>query len=155
MIVFDLDGTLSNHHWRYALHIAGGKRDYDAYHAVLGMDSPIPWMVGVFWAMRNSSGALVEFWTGRPEQYRAATEGWITEFLFNGNSAWLRKGLFHTNLRMRPDGDSRPNAELKRDWVRLCAKEGKPVRLAFEDMETTAKMYREEGVQCLLVLPTF
>lgn len=75
--------------------------------------------------------------TGRPEALRAVTERWLRQF------------FRFDQLFMRPNGDFRLNAEIKRDTLTqtiLPRAHGRAL-YAFEDDAQALQMYRESGVR--------
>lgn len=148
MIVFDLDGTLSNHAWRRRLYLDGTDKDWHRYNEAAQKDDPVPGMATLFWRCCMGAGARAEIWTGRPERYREATEAWLTENLFNGNDMWRRGGILKVPLRMRQEGDLRSSVEIKREWLRAAPEF---VTLAIDDREDVVRMFEQEGVTCLIV----
>jgi hypothetical protein len=136
IFVFDIDGVLADNRHRLH-HIRNGKRDYDAFYATVGLDTPIHPIVRVATALLNSGAATVELWTGRRESSRAETETWLQ-----------RCGVFGYNkLRMRADKDYRKAVVVKKEWLDQCYPCEKPV-LVFEDHPDNVKMYRDSGVIC-------
>lgn len=80
---------------------------------------------------------LVVVSTGRPEALREVTERWLQQF------------FEFEHLFMRPKGDFRLNAEVKRDVLTnsiLPLAEGRQA-YAFEDDAGSLQMYREAGVR--------
>lgn len=85
----------------------------------------------------NRCDPLVVVSTGRPEALRTVTERWLQQF------------FQFDHLFMRPDGDLRLNAEVKRDTLTnaiLPLAEGRQV-YAFEDDAESLHMYQQSGVR--------
>lgn len=85
----------------------------------------------------NRCQPLVVVSTGRPEALRAVTERWLRQF------------FQFEHVFMRPKGDCRLNAEIKRDVLTqtiLPLAQGRTV-YAFEDDASALEMYRESGVR--------
>ena len=91
LIVFDLDGTLSDDSHRQH-YVAKPNRDFKSYYAGMSLDKPIVPVVNTMLALAARHD--VEIWTGRPEQYRQCTVDWLL-------------GIPYIRLRMRADGDNR------------------------------------------------
>ena len=56
-------------------------------------------------------------------------------------------GLGRRFVLLRPDGDSTPDQDLKRDWLRGYGKER--ILFAVDDRQKVVDMWRAEGVVCL------
>lgn len=80
---------------------------------------------------------LVVVSTGRPEALREVTEKWLCQF------------FQFEHLFMRPDGDFRLNAEVKRDALTnaILPLAGSRQAYAFEDDAGSLQMYQELGVR--------
>jgi phosphoglycolate phosphatase-like HAD superfamily hydrolase len=130
-IVFDLDGTLCDHHWRLTLlpevGADGGKSDadYADYNSQHEQDAAIN-MLNFAQARACHPDALVVFLTARPQRYERTTLRWLREKA--GVTAptgarpigqrprrqnWDGQDATDCVVIMRPDGDCRPSTELK------------------------------------------
>lgn len=137
-MVFDLDLTLADSAWRASL--AKEKR-WDEFHAGIPRDPADP-LVAFLLRAALGSGYRVALVTGRPEERRAATEDWLR-----------RKAVPWHELRMRADGDYRPDVEVKREHLVAMRREGLRVVLVLDDRDRVVSMWREEGVPCWQVRP--
>lgn len=137
-VVFDLDGTLALAEHRQH-HLLKQPKDWDAWHAECGEDTPCQPLLDVMAAMVICNHD-VEIWTGRGEQVKSETLEWFRE------RAWF--DLINVKLIMREKGDFRPDTELKREWY--DAADPKP-DLIFEDRARVVKMWRGLGVVCCQV----
>lgn len=137
-VVFDLDGTLSDasHRLHY---IKGDKKNWDQFYAQCVADGPIWPMIHTSAAFYRQGNIKVEIWTGRSDVVREETEKWLVKY-----------GVQYHNLRMRPDGDYRPDVELKHAWLEDSAVTGFP-NLVFEDRPGMVDMYRSNGIMCCQV----
>jgi hypothetical protein len=138
-IVIDLDGTLANvGHRRHF--VAGKKRDYEAFHALLDKDPVNVWCAEI---MRSFADRDPEFRvvlvSARPKHVKEATIAWLTKHHL--------QYLFHDLFLLRPTGDSTPDQELKRDWLHKYGKDR--VLFVVDDRSKVVKMWREEGLVCL------
>ncbi len=134
-VVVDLDGTLSDARARRHF-VTGKRRDYEAFHARLGDDPVFEWCRTLMTGM----GAIcihVVIVTARNEGCELATRDWLARNEVHFNELHL----------VRPDGDTTPDHELKRRWLRAYGPER--ILFAVEDRTRVADMFREEGVPCL------
>ena len=136
-VVFDLDGTLSDCSVRRHL-VEGKDRDYEAFHARLQED-PLNECCWLMMRAFSESGSEVVLVSARPTSTKKATRKWLSD---NGVVNYDKLFL------LRPEGDFTPAAELKRAWLLNYGKER--VLLAVDDCPKVARMFREEGVPCLL-----
>lgn len=133
-VVFDLDGTLAlTEHREHFL--ARHPKDWRGFYAACDKDTPCHPLVSVAQGLW-SAGHVVEIWSGRSDEVREKTEAWL--------ESW---DLRHLTLRMRPEGDHRPDTTLKAEWLR---KHGKP-DLVFEDRASMVAMWRSHGIVCCQV----
>lgn len=138
VIIFDIDGTLSNP--KHRLHfIQGAKKDWPAFYSAAADDPVNVPMLFIYSALKQSCHPV--FVTGRPESIRKATE------------AWLRKNFVTDDapidLFMRKGGDYRPDFMLKQDILKALRKAGYAPLAAIEDRQQVVAMYRREGLLCL------
>lgn len=144
MIVFDLDGTLSNPAHRLH-HILGEEKDWDAFFKACGEDAPIQYALDILEMYLTLGRHRVEIWTGRSEIVRVETTHWLRD---HGVSM---KRL--CSLRMRPFGDKRHDVDVKMEWLREIEGEGFSVELAFEDRTSVVEWWRANGIPCYQVAP--
>lgn len=151
-IILDLDGTLSDHEWR--LHHVKGKnkneKDWDAFYTGVQYDEPIKDMCALVHAVKamydkmalstGSPKLRVIVVTGRSEVCRSGTLEWL-ESVFDKE--------YNQDVRMRQEGDHRPDNLVKRDLI----SDIDPNRVWFvlEDRHQVAEMYRERGFRVLHV----
>ena len=150
-IVFDLDGTLSNDEHR-AHYLTGDKKDWDAYFDACDGDMPHTHIVTVLKALSHQ-GHDIEIWTGRSERVRDKTIAWLAE---QGITVYPPPGLATRGvetLRMRPEGDLRPDTVLKHEWLEQARERGEAPDLAFDDRDRVVEMWRAAGIPCCQVAP--
>lgn len=137
IVIVDLDGTLANVDHRRAL-VKGRHRDYDRFHALCTDDPPNAWCVRLVEAMR-AAGFEIRIVSGRPVSVLPQTREWLSR-VFPG-APDLSVEL------LRSPGDSTPDVELKRLWLRGIDKS----RVAFcvDDRKRIVDMWRAEGLICL------
>jgi hypothetical protein len=134
-IVFDLDGTLSDPSHRIHF-LEREKKDWRAFYAACGEDRPHYPIIRVLQAL-YLTGSDIEIWTGRSEEVREQTMTWLA-----------LEGIPHVNVKMREEGDHRPDTVLKLEWLESCS--SKP-RLVFEDRASVVEMWRANGIPCCQV----
>jgi hypothetical protein len=136
-VVFDLDGTLAlTEHRNHFLDRE--KKDWRGFYAACDKDEPC-WQIVRILSALNATGAHVEIWTGRSSEVRIKTCRWLDE-----------NGIGYITLRMRDEGDHRPDIILKKEWLDAC--DVKP-SLVFEDRASVVSMWRENGIRCCQVAP--
>lgn len=134
-VVVDLDGTLANVEHRLHL-VKREKPDFDAFYAAVAGDGVNEWCARLMASM-SVAGYDVVIVSARRQECEAATRKWLE-----------RNAIPFTDLRLlRPDGDSTPDQELKRAWLRAYGKEN--VLFVVDDRQKVVDMWREEGVTCL------
>lgn len=134
-LVVDLDGTLADLGHRLHL-VKGPKKDFDTFYSLVGGDGLNEWceqLMRLFWA----SGFEVVIVSARRRACDADTRRWLKEFQVRYSSLFL----------LRPDGDSTPDQELKRAWLKAYG----PERILFvvDDRQKVVDMWRSEGMTCL------
>lgn len=116
--IFDLDGCISNHHWRERWLPANPTRceDWDHYHRRLSNDLPLNG--GAFSRAMEEVQASKEkclfIVTARPRRFESETRKWLLrEFGIQPIGCGKLSFNSRTYLLMRPDGDMRSSPELK------------------------------------------
>lgn len=105
--VFDIDGVLANHNHRKH-YIDETPKDWEAYYGGMLDDGRVNFTCDLVTEFK-AEGHFVVLATGRPEKYRDDT------------CEWMKKvGIYDDVdlMLMRPDGDFRPNPEVKEDHAR-------------------------------------
>lgn len=135
VIVIDLDGTLANvDHRRHF--VQGKHRNYEAFHAAL-VDDPVNEWCKTIISQFSLCGYLIRLVSARPKSTETATRLWLNK----------NKIYFDTLDILRPDGDSTPDQELKRAWLKHTGKED--ILFVIDDRQKVVNMWREEGLVCL------
>jgi hypothetical protein len=134
-IVFDIDGTLSDPSHRLH-HIQGARKDWDGFFAACRSDAPLPHMVEL--ARSMMARHEVQFWTGRPERTRTDTHHWLLDC----GLAWTLQHREGFVLRMRADGDHRPDDIVKLEYLDA----GWTPDLIFEDRSRVVDAFRARGI---------
>lgn len=140
VVIFDMDGTLSDCSWRQH-HVQGEKKNWPKFFEECGSD---PYRVGVLdWAHavgRSDEYELVIV-SGRPEdRCGKQTLAWLEEY-----------SVPFTHLFMRKRGDSRKDDIVKQEILDGIGRE----RVAFtvDDRPQVIRMWRANGVKCYDVGP--
>jgi FMN phosphatase YigB (HAD superfamily) len=136
-IIFDLDGTLALTDHR-AHFLKREKKDWRSFYAACDQDQPCHPIIRTMLAL-YTTGADVEIWTGRSMEVFEKTRAWLEE-----------QGAGFIPIRMREEGDHRPDTVLKEEWLNHC--DAKP-RLVFEDRASVVAMWRSHGIVCAQVAP--
>ena len=137
-IIFDIDGTLSLVGDR-AKYLRQSPKDWDSFYNACHEDEPNWGIIAIYHAMRHTyfRDHAIILLTGRRESTRAKTVMWLRKY-----------GIPDDVLLMRPDGDYRPDTELKPELL-------KPYNITeaivFEDRTSVVKMWRDMGYTCLQV----
>lgn len=136
-IVFvDVDGTLAD--VRHRLHHIRGsaRKNWKAFFEAMDRDTPIASTVA--WVHSLAEMHDIVIITGRPEHYRKRT------------IAWLKKNKVpFSDIFMRPDGDHRPDYEVKKEALARWPKSR--IKLVIEDRPPVCEMWLREGIRCVLV----
>ena len=134
-MVFDLDGTLSDHSHRRHL-VEGTPRRWSEFWERCSEDVPIALTIDLARSLIKD-GCRVEIWTGRSEGVSDETQEWLE-----------CHGVAFHKLLMRPTGNYLPANDLKAWW--LEGLDEYPV-LAVDDRRICADWWMHNGVPCLLV----
>ncbi|MBS3927757.1 MAG: hypothetical protein KGZ65_04115 [Sphingomonadales bacterium] len=142
-IVIDLDGTLADVKHRRHL-VAGKKRNYEAFHALLKQDpvnTPVAMLMSgmAFYGRSQYTDSIykVVIVSARPESVVEETRVWLM----------LNEIQYDELHLLRPTDDSTPDQELKRAWLNKYGKER--ILFVVDDRAKVVKMWREEGITCL------
>lgn len=132
VVIFDLDGCLSDH--RHRLHLAHQKK-YDEYHSLCKYDAAMNKRVLEYYV--HHIDFHIVFLTGRNERWRLETAHWIM----------LNLGMTADEYRlfMRPDGDKTPAPEFKLRVV-TDELEFNEVYAAYDDRDDIIAAYRRKGI---------
>ncbi len=133
-VIFDIDGTLADCGARLR-HLRKEPKDWNAFFDEIELDPPNEPVVEICRAM-HQRGYRILLCTGRSEKLRGKTEEWLA-----------RHEIPYHEIRMRPDGDFRPDDEAKKKMV--GEEEKKDVLFVVEDRSRMVRMWREMGLACL------
>lgn len=132
-IICDLDGTIANIDHRLPLL---QRKSYDEFWAASSEDTPYQWCVDLLHSLWVTGSDII-FVSGRSDICREATERWLikNEIDFNG-------------LYMRPEGDHRPDYEVKSDIFEAHLKH-MDIAFVIEDRSQVVRMWRNKGLVVL------
>ena len=129
--IVDIDGTIA---------LIDGRSPYDGSKAHTDKkNTPVTDLLCLF--IDASPANQIVYSTGRSEKYREVTLQWLMD-----NNLWFEG---RTLLLMRPNGEKKPDAEVKYDNYMKYIKDKFNVKLVLEDRGRVVKMYRDD-----LRLPT-
>lgn len=138
--IFDIDGTIAD--CSHRLHfIAGEHKDWDAFYTACKNDRAIPDTVMLL-KMLSIFNCDILFITGRPEYIREQTRQWLLNVVDYNTDP---------RIKMRKDGDHRPDYVVKREIYEQEIKDKYDVVGVFEDRDSCVKMWRELGLTCFQV----
>jgi predicted kinase len=124
VVLVDIDGTVA---------IMGDRSPYD--WSRVGSDSPNLPVIQAVRAMHAAGNAIV-FCSGRDEVCRAETEAWLDVFV----------GVPYEGLFMRPAGDNRKDAVVKREIFEEQISDRWRVVGVFDDRQQVVRMWRALGL---------
>ncbi len=134
-VVFDLDGTLADTRGREHF-LNREKKDWRSFYAACDTDRPFHNIIRVLQAL-FITGADVEIWTGRSSEVADKTRAWLDNL-----------GLSLIPVKMRDEGDHRPDTVLKEEWLKASSRSP---ALVFEDRSSVVSMWRSNGITCCQV----
>ena len=141
-IIVDLDGTLTNVEHR--LHfIKQEPPDWDAFFLACADDKPnwpVLYTVAALYDYFATDEVCMVFFSGRGAIARDATVTWLAEYQIQ-----------YDELRMREEGDFRPDDTLKREWLEEIGVEN--VLFCIDDRQSVVNMWRDMGLTCFQVAP--
>lgn len=137
-VIFDIDGTLADLTHRLP-HIKNRKKDWDKFHDLCTEDTPIQPMIDLCKVLSKAE-YIIFMVSGRMEKTRKLTEDWL-----------MKHDMSYTSLHLRPDGDYRPDDDLKREILGYLREDWPQADIQFvvDDRTRVVKMWREQGLICL------
>ena len=124
VVLVDIDGTVA---------LMGARSPFD--WGRVGGDAPNPAVIAAVRAMHAAGHAIV-FCSGRDEVCRAETEAWLELYV----------GVPYEGLFMRPAGDSRKDAIVKREIFESEIRDRWRVVGVFDDRQQVVRMWRALGL---------
>jgi hypothetical protein len=141
--IFDIDGTLADLTHRLHFVRGNGKPDWRAFFAAVSADEPIRHILELARDLAVSGKPIV-YVSGRSDECREDTEGWLTV-----NNA--PKGPVY----MRKQGDHRPDNIIKIELLEQVRYAGYEPAMVFDDRDQVVKAWREKGIPCAQVSEGF
>lgn len=136
-IIIDLDGTLCNVSHRVHF-VKTQPPNWPAFFDACVDDTPNPAIVALVRMARTSYHQII-YVSGRPDTHRAQTVDWLER----------HRLALHALLLMRPAGDYRPDAVLKRELYEAHIAGRYNILFTVDDRSVVVKMWRELGLTCL------
>lgn len=148
MIIFDLDGTLTDcSHRQHLVHnlTRGVKPQWDEFFARCVDDKPVRPIIDIFRALVLEHKKILRIWSGRSSEVRQQTHDWLDRHV----------GVWNWNLmlRMRPEGNHTPDEQLKEQWLNIELGLGANIEMVFDDRDKVVAMWRRHGIICAQVAP--
>jgi phosphoglycolate phosphatase-like HAD superfamily hydrolase len=138
IIIFDIDGTLSNcEHRRHFAQIQ--PPNWDAFNAGCFADPPyedILWLNHLF----SNEGCICLITSARSDGHTDATINWLTE-----------NDVRYNKLYMRKEDDTRSDYVVKSEILELIRKEYGEPYMAVDDRDAAVKCWRDAGIRTLQV----
>lgn len=149
VVVFDIDGCISDDQWRRARIPEGATQplQFDFYHA--GCESDPPLAIGAEILRGHiANGDFIAFCTARPVKVAELTANWIKQhFQIEPTKDFM--------ILMRKDDDDRGAVEVKQEFVNFLRQyreqTNKNVVMAYDDRQDIIDMYRQAGLQARLL----
>ncbi len=138
IILFDLDGTLSNGDHR-THHILKSPKDWRSFFAECDKDKPHKHVIEILNVLDTAD---YEIWivSGRSDEVRDKTIIWLHQ-----------NGIVYHKLIMRKKGDYTDDSVLKISWLYNGLIPKERVMLAFDDRDRVVEAWRKEGIPCFQV----
>lgn len=144
VVICDLDGTLCDidHRLHHVRHVVLDdkkvqKKNWPKFFAELHNDTPNEWCVALIFGMTELNYDVI-YCSGRPDNYREATEDWLS-----------KHGLNFFELYMRPRGDSREDSLIKEIILDFEILSRYSPLFAIDDRKRVCDMWRKRGITCL------
>lgn len=141
LVIFDLDGTISNATHRQWM-VQGPQKDFRAFYAACDKDALQAPIAALARALRLAEYELW-LWSGRSDEVRQKTELWLHEY---------RLYSLFSFIRMRREGDYTPDDKLKMSWYdALPDSDRERLMMTIDDRDRMVRAWRDRGVTCLQV----
>jgi predicted kinase len=134
IVVCDIDGTVADGTHRQH-HLDGETKDWKTYFSLMHDDVPRMEVYNAAMDEGVSEDAELVFVSARPEDYRKETEDWLH-----------KHGMDYMHLIMRPQGNKRPDTEVKQKVLDKYLKNYNIVKV-YDDRPAVIRMWRENGLK--------
>lgn len=168
MIIFNLDGTLTNYDHRKhfvdlnyfidknKLSIDSSLEDvlkrngdiqnwipnWKYFYEACNGDTPIIPTIEIFHTLQAQE-KKVQIWSGRCESVRDKTHKWLVD---NLSIHFCTRFCEIEDLKMRPIGDYTPDNKLKEQWLDEALSRGENIEFVFENDYHSIKMFRKREI---------
>lgn len=145
-IIVDIDGTVA---------LRGTRGPFD--WARVGEDTPNRVVIDVIeaWSLTHPDHTIIVV-SGRSDKCFLATGLWLQHHLFDRlNQSRTRAGHppLAEELHMRPEGDYRPDTDIKAEIYIDKIQRHYEVHFVLDDRNSVVKLWRDLGLTCLQVAP--
>jgi predicted kinase len=135
-VLFDIDGTLADLSKRLH-HVKNGSRNWDAFFAECGNDTPIEPVCRLARIIRCHPFSIVLV-SGRSDVAREATVEWLA-----------KHQIGYDQLLMRKAGDCRADDVIKEEFLDGLLADGHDILFVVDDRQRVVDMWRRRGLTCL------
>ncbi|MBM4707875.1 AAA family ATPase [Rhodococcus hoagii] len=125
LILFDIDGTVANHH--------GVRNPYD--FSKVGLDQPIWHVIHTIGDLATTAGADIIAFSGRDDSCYASTREWLA-----------KHSIGPVELHMRKTGDKRPDNIVKYEMFNDHIRDQWNVIAVFDDRLQVCRMWHQVGL---------
>jgi len=135
MVIFDIDGTLTDADHRLHYLRAGPKKDWTGFFRDMHLDTPredIVYVLNMYWDTPSTRVVLL---TGRDEEWRKMTVDWLEQY-----------DIPYDELAMRPRGDRTNDDIIKMDIIKKWQDEGYQIIGFYEDRKRICDAARAHGI---------
>jgi phosphoglycolate phosphatase-like HAD superfamily hydrolase len=140
IIVFDIDGTLSNLHHRRHL-VEAKPKDWKAFNDGMALDEPHDDVTDLLLLFKSKDYKIV-LCTGRDADYRQVTETWLN-----------KHGIPFDAIYMRTAKDRRDDSIIKVELLAEIRRDFGEPWLWFDDRNRVVDAVRAAGVRVMQVAP--
>lgn len=143
VVIFDLEGTLSNSTHRDKLFVCGSLR---TWHEAMKNDTPNWEMINIYHHFKQTH--IVVILTAKEVEYQNVAMGWLYKH--------IPKFSIKTDpVYFRPIGNKETSPDLKRQMLEHLRGQGLNPIMAFDDRRDVCKMFQEEGLQVVHYMKRF
>lgn len=140
-VICDIDGTIAECAHRRHLVEDKKHKNFEKFYSLCGMDDPIWPVINAFNALQQA-GYLGVLCTGRSDNWKAATLGWLA-----------KHDVRYTAIYMRVHGDYRPDDIVKLEMLEAIRNDGYNPAIVIDDRNKVVNMWRAQGLVCLQAAP--